>query len=291
MSKILITGATGHLGRAVVNELINQQQVDQIVVMARDLSKTSDLKETGVTLVQGDYDNCDSLVKAFEGIDKLYFVSGSDVANRVKQHENVVKAAKAANIGQIVYTSFQRKTEDGTSPIACVAQAHLLAEKLIMESGLTYTILKHALYSDVLPMFIGDQVINTGNIFLPAGNGKCPYTSRSDMALAGAAILTGARHENRSYDIAVSNTYSFYDIANSLSELSGKKIEYTAPDPETFTNVLKQNGVPEEGIMATLAFCQAIAVGEFDFPSTDLEELIGKKPENLKEFLRNAYEL
>jgi NAD(P)H dehydrogenase (quinone) len=291
MKKILITGATGKLGTSVVNELISKKGSDNVSVLVRDPSKAGNLKERGLQLVQGNYNNYDSLVKAFKGIDKLFFISGSDVLNRSTQHENIVNAAKEAKVGHIIYTSFQRKTDDETSPIAFVASAHILAEKLIRASGLRYTILKHALYADVVPMFIGDQVLNSGVIFLPAGNGKSSYTSRTDMASAGVAVLTGVGHENKTYEISVNVSYSFYDIADILTELSGKKISYTAPDVETFSTTLAKAGVSADAIQGTTAFCLAIAQGEFDFPYNTLEKLIGRKPQRLKEFLKNAYKL
>ena len=184
-----------------------------------------------------------------------------------------------------------RKTDDASSPIAFVASAHILAENLIRESGLKYTILKHALYADILPMFMGDQVLNNGVIFLPAGNGRGAYTSRSDMASAGVAVLTGEGHENKTYEIAVSESLSFYDIAAIMTELSGKQVNYAAPDADTFKSVLTQAGVPPEGIMFPLSFCIAIAQGEFDFPGDTLEKLIGRKPVGMKEFLKSAYKL
>jgi|WetSurMetagenome_2_1015567.scaffolds.fasta_scaffold24475_2 NAD(P)H dehydrogenase (quinone) len=291
MSKILITGATGQLGSAVVNELIEKKLTKNLSVLARDLSKVSKLKETGVHLVQGDYNNYNSLIKAFKGVDKLYFVSGSDVLNRSPQHENIVKAAKEANVGHVIYTSFQRKTDDATSPIAFVAKAHILAEKLIKESGLTYTIMKHALYADIVPTFMGDQVLNSGVIFLPAGNGKASFTSRKDMASAGVAVLTGKGHENKIYEISVDRSYSFSDVAVLLSELSGKQIHYAAPDADTFSKALEKAGVPKDGILVMTSFCKAISQGEFDFPDKTLEKLIGRKPESLKDFLKIAYRL
>jgi len=142
MSKILITGATGHLGKAIINGLTSKHTAEQISALVRDVSKARDLEEQGVKLVQADYNDFDSLVSAFQGLDKLYFISGSDIANRSKQHEDIIKAATAACVGHIIYTSCQRKAENGSSPIAFVAEAHLLAERLIVESGLTYTILK-----------------------------------------------------------------------------------------------------------------------------------------------------
>jgi NAD(P)H dehydrogenase (quinone) len=289
MEKILITGATGHLGSDVVNELIEKQGPANVSVLVRDFSKATALKEKGVELVPGDYNDYQSLLAAFKGVDKLYFVSGSDVATRKAQHTNVVKAAAEARVGHIIYTSFQRKTDDETSPIAFVAAAHVLAEKLIKESGLKYTIMKHALYADILPVFMGDQVLNSGAIFLPAGTGKGSYTSRSDMASAGVAVLTTEGHDNRTYEISVSESLTFYDIAAILSELSGKQIVYAAPDVETFTAVMTQAGVPAEGIGFMKTFCSAIAQGEFDFPDTTLEKLIGRKPVTIKEFLKKAY--
>ena len=202
-----------------------------------------------------------------------------------------MRAARTANVGHIIYTSFQRKTDDSSSPIAFVASAHILAEKLIKESALPYTILKHALYADIVPSFMGDHVIKTGVIYLPAGNGKAAFTSRTDMALAGAAVISGTGHENKTYEISVNKSYSFTDVAAILTELSGKQINYTAPDADTFSKVMVQAGVPEAGIQVMASFCKAIAQGEFDFPDSTLEKLIGRKPESINDFLKKTYKL
>lgn len=291
MIKVLITGATGQLGGAVIDELIAKKGPAGISALVRDLSKAGKLKEKGLDLIQGDYNDYNSLVSAFKSIDKLYFVSGSDVLNRSKQHENVVRAARAANVGHIIYTSFQRKTDDSSSPIAFVASAHILAEKLIKESALPYTILKHALYADIVPSFMGDNVIKTGAIYLPAGSGKAAFTSRTDMAHAGAAVISGNGHENKTYEISVNKSYSFSDVAAILTGLSGKQISYTAPDAYTFSKAMSQAGVPEAGIQVMVSFCKAIARGEFDFPDSTLEKLIGRKPESLSDFLKKTYKL
>lgn len=120
MSKILVTGATGGLGSAVVNFLLEKTAASNIAVLVRDSAKVEALKEKGVSIVVGDYSDIDSLIAAFQGIDKLYFVSGSDIQHRLLQQENVVKAAVAAGVKHVVYTSFQRKNETATSPIAFV---------------------------------------------------------------------------------------------------------------------------------------------------------------------------
>lgn len=291
MSKILVTGATGQLGKAAVNELLQKVNASDISVLVRDPQKAEELKNKDVNVIKGDYNDYASLVAAFKGIDKLYFVSSSDVMNRFAQHENVVKAAIEAKIGHIIYTSAQRKSEDGTSPIAMVADAHWKTDNLIKQSGIPYTILKHGLYTDILPMFMGDKVIETGTIFLPAGNGKASYASRNDLAAAGAVILTTDGHENKVYEFGGTDSYSFEDISGMLSELSGKTIQYVSPSAEEYAEQLKSLGVPDEMIQGAATFCVAIAQGEFDFPTTDLERLLGRKPESVKDFLKAAYQL
>jgi len=117
------------------------------------------------------------------------------------------------------------------------------------------------------------------------------YFTHRYGSCAGVAVLAGTRHENKTYEIAVAESYSFYDIAEQLTELSGKQIHYAAPDTGTFSSASKQAGVSDDAIMAASTFCQAIAVGEFDFPDTTLEQLIGRKPETLEDFLKKAYRL
>lgn len=290
MSNILVTGATGGLGKAVVENLLKTVGPATISVLVRDPAKAADLQAQGVTVKPGDYNDYASLVAAFKGVDKLFLVSGNDIPNRVPQHTNVLNAAKEAGVQHVVYTSFQRKTEDGSSAAAFVAEAHLATEKLLKESGLTYTILKNALYLDVLPLFMG-PVLDTNTIYLPAGEGKVPYASRADMGAAGAAVLAGTGHENQAYDISNDSSYSFHDIAKILSDLSGKAIQYVSPTAEEFGTALAAAGVPAGAIEMTAGFCVAIEQGEFDFPSTDLEKLLGRKPESAEQFLKATYQL
>lgn len=290
MSKILVTGATGSLGKAVVAALLENTAAANIAVLVRDPAKAAEVAAAGVTVLQGDYNDYASLEAAFKGIDKLYFVSGNDVKRRIPQHENVVKAAIAAKVGHIFYSSFDRKTEDGSSAIAFVAEAHLHTEELLKASGIPYTILKHTVYADMLPMFLGEKVLETG-IYLPAGKGKVAFATREDMGIAGAKLLLGTGHENKSYILAGEVSYSFDDVAAILSELSGKTITYTDPSVAEYTAQLSAADVPAEYAQMFAAFAQAMDQGEFDFPDGTLAEILGRKPSSLKGYLKTAFSL
>lgn len=290
MPKYLITGATGGLGRLVVDSLLQTEPAAQIAALVRDPAKAVDLQAQGVALRQGNYDDYTSLVQAFAGIEKLFFVSGNDVANRTPQHTNVVRAAQEAGVRHVVYTSFQRRTEDGSSAATFVAASHLATEKLLRESGLAYTILKNALYFEVLPLFMG-PVLQTGTIYLPAGEGRAAFASRADLGAASAAVLRTPGHENQAYDLATNESYSFQEMARLLSELSGQEIRYVSPTAEEFNTQLAGAGVPAGAIQLTAGFSVAIAQGEFDCPSPDLERLLGYAPLSLHAFLKAAYKL
>jgi len=286
---ILVTGATGHLGKATIDFLLKKGiPAKNISALVRDMAKAGDLKTKGINIKIGNYDDYASLVTAFENVDKLLLVSGSDIHNRQQQQENAVKAAKEAGVKHIVYTSFVRSNETGTSPIAFVGKSHMATDKSIKASGIPYTIMLNSLYADMLPIFVGEKVLETG-IFLPAGDGKTSFTTRLDMAEAAASILAGEGHENKEYVIANTSNYSMTDVATILSELSGKKITYTSPSNEVYVEIVSSAGVPMEYAKMFAAFSEAIKQNEFDTATSDLEKLIGRKPTGLKDYLKSVY--
>lgn len=285
---ILVTGATGHFGKAAINFLLSKGVPSSgISALVRDASKAEDLSGKGVTLITGDYNDYQSLVKAFSGVDKLLLVSSSDLEARSSQHVNAVKAAKEAGVKHIIYTSFQRKNETN-SPIQFISESHLVAESEIKASGLTYTILQNGLYADIIPWFVGEKVFETG-IFLPAGQGAAAFTSRLDLAEAAANIVIGSGHENKTYQVATNETNSFADVANILSEISGKSVGYTAATVPVYLDVLTKAGVPAGYIHMFAGFSEAISQGEFDFTNNDLETLLNRRPTTLKDFLKAVY--
>jgi len=289
MKKILITGASGHLGREVMTRLLGKTEASNLAVMVRDASKVEDLKAKGVEIRIGDYNDYPSLVKAFRGIDKMYFISASDVEKRTIQQENIVKAAKEAGVPHVIYTSFQRKNETATSPIAMVAEAHIKTEKWLKEAGMKYTILKHNIYADMLPMFLGDKVLETGIAYFPAGDAKVAFTTRSDMAEVATVILTTEGHENKIYDVTNDTTVNFNEIAFYISQFTGKPIKYVSPAREEYIQTLSKAGVPKVYADMYAGFAEAFRQQEFDQTNHFIETLTGKKPVSVAQFLMEVY--
>ncbi|PSL23744.1 SDR family oxidoreductase [Chitinophaga ginsengisoli] len=285
---ILVTGATGYFGKLTIDFLLSKGiKASQIAALVRNAEKATDLSKKGLKICIGDYNDYPSLIKAFSGIDKLLFVSGTDLANRTSQHEQVLKAAMAAGIRHVIYTSGEAKTEGPDSPLWTFTEAHVKTEKWLKESGLTYTILKNSLYLEYIPYFIGN-VLETGMIYLPAGNGKISAALRSEMAEATAVILATEGHENKSYHFVNSEAYGYEDVARYITEITGKTINYISPTEEEFRATLQQQGIaiPEEYIAIILAQAR----GDGEIVSDDMEKLIGRKLTPMKAFLQGVYQ-
>jgi len=285
---ILITGATGHLGKETINSLLERGiSASDITALVRDENKAADLIAKGIQIKKGDYHHYDSLKEALKGVDKLLLVSSSDLNDRLAQHKNVINAAKANGVKHIAYTSIDIKSFEA-SVIPLVSQIHSDTADYLKASGIPYTLLNNALYADLVPLFAGEKVLETG-VFFPAGEGKTPFVARAEMAAAAAAVLSTEGHENKEYAIAADTAYSFAEIAAFIAEISGKDVQYLNPSKEAYINVLVQAGVPEGDAGFFAGFGDAIKDDEFDTKRSDLEELLGRKPQDLKAFLKSVY--
>jgi NAD(P)H dehydrogenase (quinone) len=288
-SKILVTGATGNFGKTTIDFLLKKGiAATNISALVRDEAKAIDLISKGITIVKGDYNNYDSLLAAFKGIDKLLLVSGTDLVNRGKQQLNAVKAATEAGVKHILYTSFERKNETETSPIVFLAQSHIDTDNAIKTSGITYSIFRNNLYLEVLPMFFGEKVLETG-IFFPAGDTAAAYVSRNDLAEAVSNVLVSENNESKEYAMNNIENYSMKNSADILSKITNSTVNYTNPGLEVYSDVLTKAGVPGEYIGMFVGFGAAIEQGEFYMDSTDLENLLGRKPVSLEDFLKQVY--
>ncbi len=288
---IIVTGATGNFGKAAIQSLLDKGVAgNDIAALVRDPNKASEWKEKGLQIRTGDYDDSAALKESLRGVNKLLLVSSSDVkSNRFLQHKNVIDAAKENGVQHIVYTGIDIKSFAETV-IPHVAQVHIETADYLKQTGAAYTILNNTLYADLLPMLLGEQVLEKG-IFFPAGNGKTPFALRADMAAAAAVVLTTTGHENKEYTITADTAYSFADIAGLLSEITGREIKYLNPDKESYINALTAAGVPKEGAGFLADFGEAVSRNEFDTHRSDLEQLLGRKPTALKEILKGIYQV
>lgn len=286
---VLITGSTGHLGKAVIGNLLKSGMPSKnIAGFARNREKAGSLKELGIGIRMGNYDDQASLEKAFKDLEGLLFISGSEVEKRDKQHDNIINAAVKMKVPHIIYTSFERKNDETNSPVGFITRTHIQTERKIRETGIPYTFLRNALYAEGLPMLLGEKVRENG-IYLPAGNGRVPFASIADLAEATANVVSGTGHKNKSYHTVNIHQYSFYEIASILSEITGKNIKYFCPSHEEFTETMKKSGVPENVISAVLAWGEGIKQGYFESEHSDLEMLLGRKPTDLKTILSGKY--
>ncbi|WP_417369658.1 SDR family oxidoreductase [Flavobacterium beibuense] len=285
--KILVTGATGHYGYSVIESLIkNGVNESLIYAMARDYTKTEKLNSLNVNIVLGDYDNYSSMLKAFSGIDKLFFVSGNVLENRSEQHLQVVKAAVKSGVKYILYTSQEHK-EVNFSHIDFILSSHLATENAIKASGMNYTILRNGLYMDTLSKFLDKNIFKHG-IYLPAGNAKIGFALRSEMAEAAAKVLVSKGHENKTYTVS-GRSYSFLEIAEYISQITGKNITYLSPGVDAFLAVVINKGVSEKCAKIIGCFAEAAKDGELESDDSQMEKLLGRKPLTVKQYLEETF--
>lgn len=284
---ILVTGATGQLGSQIVENLLTQISPNEIAVLVRDEEKAKDLIEKGVHIRIGDYHNPNSLNSALKDVKKIILISSNDFNNRFSQHKNVIDAAKKENVKHIIYTSVSMK-DIKTSPLKEFLEDHYQTEDYIKENGFDYTMMQHSLYLDVIPIFLGEQAIENG-VFFPAGEGRVAYASRNDLAEAIAKIALSDAFRNQSLPMTNSENYSYSDVAQLLTELSGKEVIYVNPTPEVFSKTLKEFGLPEPIIQMSQVFAAGIKNNDFEKIYPNLETILGRKPQTLKDYLKSFY--
>jgi NAD(P)H dehydrogenase (quinone) len=286
MQKILVTGATGQLGRGIIKNLLTHVPAGKIVGIARQVEKAADIAALGVEVRRADYTDYDLLVQAFQGIDKIYLVSAVAFTDRVAQHGNVIRAARAAGVKHIFYPSIQRN-DAVSAVIDSVTDSDLATEELLRASGMAYTIVYHPIYAESIPIFIGGQVGVTG-IRVPAGDGRATITSRDDLAAAGAAILAKDGFENTEISLNAGVSYSMDDLAKIYTEVLATPVSYSNIPALTYMSECAAAGFPEPAAAFLSQWFVAIAAGAFDAPSPVLAQLTGTAPKTLREVLANA---
>jgi len=279
----VITGATGHLGRLVVESLLDHGvEPGQIVATGRDLSRIADLAERGVQTRVADYDDPDSLRSAFDGADKVLLVSGSEIGNRIEGHRNAIEAAKAAGVSLVAYTSIAGA---GHTDIL-LALDHQATEQLLAESGVPYALLRNGLYLEVytaqLPTYLEHGVAGS------AGDGRLSAAARADLAQAAAVILLSDDAAGQVYELAGDDAFTLAELASTLAEVTGKPVAYHGLSGEQHREVLLGAGLPAALADVFADIDRGIANGDLHVTTGDLGRLLGRHTTTLEEAVRQA---
>jgi NAD(P)H dehydrogenase (quinone) len=267
---IVVTGATGHLGRHVVEQLLEKVPAEQITAVVRDESKAADLAARGVRLAVADYNTPETFDGLFAAGDKVLLISGNEFdKGRVEQHRVVIDAAGAAGVSLLAYTSAPG------SLTAALADDHRATEEVLLASGLPYTLLRNGWYHEnytenLAPVLAHNAVVQA------AGEGRVASASRADYAAAAVAVLTGEGHENATYELSGDEAWGFAEYAAELSRQTGREIAYTSVPLDAFTGILVGAGLPEAfaGILAGVD--ASIEKGELAVTTGDLSRLTGR---------------
>ncbi|MHC0055232.1 SDR family oxidoreductase [Actibacterium sp. D379-3] len=277
----IVTGASGQLGRQVIDNLI-AAGAGPIIAVSRSPEKLADLADKGVEARKGDFNDPASLSAAFAGGKRLLIISTDDLepGKRLEAHKNAVAAATKEGITHIVYTSLTNPVEE--SPIT-FSKDHRDTEALIAETGASYTILRNNLYTDLVLMG-GGKSIGMGQHFAAAAVGKTGYVTRTDCARAAAAALmqeTGSSVLDITGPAAVSQG----DIAAILSEISGKDIPYIPISTDDLVQAMIGAGLPEFMAKVFASFDEAMAKDYLNVATGDLEKLTGQAGQSARDFL------
>jgi NAD(P)H dehydrogenase (quinone) len=281
---LVVTGATGRLGRLVVEALLERGVApSEIVATGRDIQKIKDLADRGVTVRRADFDDPDGLAAAFAGGDKLLLVSTSTVGQRLAGHRAAIDAARAAGVSLVAYTSITRADTSGIK----LAVEHRETEQYLRDSGVPFTFLRNSWYLENYTSGISGY-LEQGSVAGSAGDGRVSAATLADYAAASAAVLATEGHAGAVYELGGDEAFTLAELAARLSAASGREITYTDMPAQQFAELLTAVGLPKDyaGILADAD--QGLGRGELFTDSGDLSRLIGRPTTTLSEAIATA---
>lgn len=281
---IIVTGATGQLGRAIVERLVERVPANQVGASVRDPEKAADLAALGVRVRRGDFDEPDSLPHAFEGATQVLVVSSNAAAyggDPLAQHRAAIGAARTAGARRIVYTSHMAASDTSAFP---PMRDHHATEVMLRDSGLEWTALRNGFYGSSGISFLGD-VPTTGVLAAPE-DGKVSWTAHTDLAETAAAVLAGVeRFDGPTPPLTGSEALDLADLAGIVSELQERPVRReTIPDEELRTRMAAR-GAPPQIVDIALGFYRASRAGEFAAVDPTLERLLGRRPTTMRDLI------
>ncbi|MFF0903181.1 UNVERIFIED_CONTAM: SDR family oxidoreductase [Kocuria sp. CPCC 205316] len=279
---IVITGATGQLGRHVISSLLRLDvQLPDLVAAGRNEDKLGALRELGLATVRVDYTDPATLDEAFAGADTVLLISSSAAGVRVPQHRNAVDAAVRAGVSRLVYTS----TLGADRGKLLLADEHLATEQGIADSGLPYTIVRNGWYTENFEPALR-HAETTGVVLASAGDGRVASATREDYAEAIAAVLAQDGHAGQTYELSGDVAWSFDELAAALTEVLDREVTYRRLTPEQHLAELERTGVDESTARFLVALDANIEDGALDLVTGDLSRLLGRHTTALVDALR-----
>jgi NAD(P)H dehydrogenase (quinone) len=280
--RIVVTGATGHLGRLAIEDLLNRGiPASDIIAVGRAVDRIADLAARGVDVRAADLDDPATLDRAFSGADRLLLVSSSEVGRRVPQHRNAVDAAARVGVGFIVYTSIANVR--GSSMI--IAGEHLATEQVIEASGIPFAFLRNSWYLEnytaQIPTYLAHGVAGA------AGSGKVSAATRADYAAAAAAVVSGSDTSSRAYELGGS-PFTLHELAAEIAAQAGRSVEYHDMPEAAYRDLLVSVGLPQPAAAVYADADRGIAAGDLFVDGADLANLIGRPPTPLAEAVREV---
>ena len=278
-----VTGATGQLGRLVIDALLKKVPAGEIVAAVRTPAKAADLTARGLVVRQADYSQPETLAAAFAGVDKLLLISDSEVGQREAQHKAVIEAARTAGVGFIAYTSLLHAD---SSPLGLGVE-HRATEALLQASGVPFALLRNGWYSENYAASIAPALAHHAFIGA-AGEGRIASAARQDYADAAAEVLAGDNQAGKVYELAGDDSYTLAQFAAEIAAQSGEKVDYVNLSQQEFAAALKSAGLPD-GLAEMLADSDAGAEKEALFDdSHQLSQLIGRPTTSYQTVIRAA---
>jgi NAD(P)H dehydrogenase (quinone) len=267
---IVVTAATGHFGRLTVEALRRRGvPAEQIIATGRRIETLGDLADQGISVRRADYSDGASLREAFAGATRLLLVSGTEVGQRIRQHTNVITAAKAAGAQLIAYTSIAHAP---TSTLL-IGQEHRATEAALADSGVPYVLLRTSWYIDnytaQLPVYLQHGIVGA------AADGPISGATRADYAEAAAAVLAEDGHTGAVYELG-GPAFTMPELADVVSTVTGQTVTYSDLSVQDYQAFLVRAGLPEPAAASIADLDRAVAAGELYVDTADIERLLGR---------------
>ncbi|HEX4790413.1 MAG TPA: SDR family oxidoreductase [Actinospica sp.] len=280
---LVVTGASGHLGRLVIERLLARGvPAAEVVAAARTVGRVEDLAARGVQVRAADYDDTDSLDAAFAGASAVLLVSGLE-PDRVRQHTDAIEAAKRAGVGLLAYTSIV----NADASTLRLAEDHKATEAVLRASGLPFVLLRNSWYFENYTAGLA-ATLEHGALLGSAGDGRVSAAARADYAEAAAAVLTGEGHAGRAYELGGDEALTLAELAAEIGAQAGRPVKYVDLPEAELAQTLAGFGIPAEMAAVLADADRGLSRGELRTDSGDLKRLIGRPTTSAKEAVAAA---